>query len=126
MGEVFLILREMMFDAVPVMVYMIVSAMACGVAFEVLIPRAARDVTVSLNPFNAGLWAVLGDFEFLSVIDASASPLRSQFNWLPGLLYRRSGPNPGHSGVLRKTSDCVSRATDGLLAPSRRSSSSIS
>jgi hypothetical protein len=95
-GEVFMIVREMIYESQPVLLYMFVIATTCGIALSAGRPppkpsaaQAATGqprVTARYAAF-AGLWAVLGDFEFIDPLYTESTASRNRFNWLPILLY---------------------------------------
>jgi hypothetical protein len=61
MGEVFLVLREMIFDSLPVTLYMLFVATVAGIAFSAAKPIATHGADTSgRNWWALGLWALLG------------------------------------------------------------------
>jgi hypothetical protein len=62
-SQVFLILREMMFDTLPVTLYMLFVATVAGVAYWAAMspPTTIRNPHVQANHFGfSGFWAILG------------------------------------------------------------------
>ena len=90
--QAFLILREMIYDSIPVLLYMLLAAMTVSCAFFVgaeyqFTSGEGIELLPAQWPASAGLWAVLGDFSFNHVIKDVSSPTRNKFNWLPWLFY---------------------------------------
>jgi hypothetical protein len=61
--QVFLILREMMHDSLPVTVYMLLVAVVSGVAFAAAMSPPTTDFNPDIQASHfgfAGFWAMLG------------------------------------------------------------------
>lgn len=94
MGEAFLILREMMYDSIPVLIFMALAAVTVGVAFAVGLHLPADQHAAVLpalgptQPFAAGFWAALGGFALPETGVADLyNTHRERFNWMPVLLF---------------------------------------
>ena len=89
--QVFLILREMVFDTVPVLLYMALAALTTGLVFTLTVIHPPSGVDPpqdrQFTPLFAGFWAIIGDYEYMEAFHDESLPSRKQFQWLPILLY---------------------------------------
>lgn len=91
-GEVFMLLREMMYEATPVIIYMLIIAVATGICFHAGMPPippagpGIPEVTAGHWAF-AGFWAILGENDVVRSFYVDSSQLRNEANWYPVLFY---------------------------------------
>jgi len=103
MGEVWLILLEMIAETVPELIFMLLLATCVGLVFFASYPYWAATqfmppgwdqngthslpVEFAAHPVFAGLWAMIGEYAFNDNMLAVSPAEPGFFNWLPVLLY---------------------------------------
>jgi len=93
LGEVFLIVREMIIDSFAVFFYMLVIAVWAGLALSVGQASGSyqsryQEPIESRQWRFAGLWAIIGEnLEFIDEFYELSTANRNRFNWYPFLFY---------------------------------------
>lgn len=89
MGEVFTMTLAMVSESLPVFAFMLLIAMATGVALSAALPPIvpADEITWPNYPLVAGMWAMLGMFNFVDIMFTITEDEVQSRTWLPVLFW---------------------------------------